>query len=137
MHRGKASPYSGSAFLAQPEIIRSYIVLELLKSLSGQAKDLGERHVQQVMELFDRSVGRRVNLPYGLTARKEYGGVRLGGGDDEGAEGGVLLPTVETEIFSYEKGAEFPKKMYTKWFDYDKIEGTPVVRTRRTGIISP
>ena len=28
---------------------------------------------------------------------------------------------------------EFPKKTYTKWFDCDKIKGTPVVRTRQTG----
>ena len=36
-------------------------------------------------------------------------------------------------FFSYEKAMEFPKKTYTKWFDCDKIKGTPVVRTRQTG----
>ena len=36
-------------------------------------------------------------------------------------------------IFPYKKGSQFPKNMYTKWFDCDKIKGTPVVRTRRPG----
>ena len=120
-------------FLAQPEIIRSYIVLELLKTLSGHARNLGERHVQQVLELFLRPVGRKVKLPYYLTARKEYEGVFLGFSFFEGKQRGFICPQVKTRIFSCEKGAEFPKKMYTKWFDYDKIKDTPVVRTRQTG----
>ena len=32
-----------------------------------------------------------------------------------------------------EEFQEIPKKRYTKWFDYDKINGTLVVRTRRQG----
>ena len=36
-------------------------------------------------------------------------------------------------IFPHEKGAEFPKNLYTKWFDYDKIKNTVQIRTRRPG----
>lgn len=36
-------------------------------------------------------------------------------------------------VFSYEKGQEFPKNRYTKWFDYDKIKCTLTVRHRQTG----
>ena len=43
------------------------------------------------------------------------------------------LPAVEIDIFSYKKGEEIPKNMYTKWFDCDKIKDTPEVRTRREG----
>jgi len=44
------------------------------------------------------------------------------------------LPARSRQILSiYEKAMEFPKKTYTKWFDCDKIKGTPVVRTRQTG----
>lgn len=120
-------------FRSQPEIICSYILLELLKELSHQSKDIGECHVQQVMGLFSRSVGRKVNLPYGLIARREYEGVWLGLELPREELPSSLLPRVETEIFSYEKGMEIPKKMYTKWFDCDKIKGMPMVRTRQTG----
>ena len=40
---------------------------------------------------------------------------------------------MDMEVFSRKKGMEFPKNVYTKWFDCDKIKGTPVVRTRQTG----
>lgn len=130
---GRDAVIEGEAFEEQPEIIRSYIVMELLKGLSGQGKDLGERHVQQVIELGGRPVGKEVSLPFALAARKEYGGIRIGPKDFLGEEMGMPLPQLEFETFSYEKGAEFPKKMYTKWFDCDKIGGTPVVRTRQTG----
>ena len=43
------------------------------------------------------------------------------------------LPAVEIETFSYKKGEEIPKNVYTKWFDCDKIKDTPEVRTRREG----
>lgn len=43
------------------------------------------------------------------------------------------LPAVEIETFSYKKGEEIPKNVYTKWFDCDKIKSMPVVRTRRQG----
>ena len=40
---------------------------------------------------------------------------------------------MEMRQFPYKKGVQFPKNMYTKWFDCDKIKGTPMVRTRRQG----
>ena len=121
------------AFLGEPEILRSYIVFRLLERQAGRAKDLGLIHVQQVLELAGRPVGRRVNLPYGLTARKEYAGVSIGqeAALRETCDG--ALPAVAIETFPYKKGREIPKNMYTKWFDCDKIKDTPVVRTRCTG----
>lgn len=118
---------------SEPEIIRSYVVMELLKDLAGSAKDLGFIHVQQVMELAGRPVGRMVQLPYGLTAVKEYQSIRMDRGILMESMEETLLPQVELRIFPYKKGAEFPKNMYTKWFDCDRIKGMPVVRTRRPG----
>lgn len=42
-------------------------------------------------------------------------------------------PKLEFETFFLEKGMKFPQKQYTKWFDYDKIQGALSVRTRQTG----
>ena len=121
------------ALEAEPEIIRSYVVMELLKSLAGSAKDLGLVHVQQVLSLAGRPVGKEVNLPYSLLARREYGGISIGRGILQEEDGEACLPQVRMSIFPYKKGSQFPKNMYTKWFDCDRIEGTPVVRTRRPG----
>ena len=121
------------ALEAEPEIIRSYVVMELLKSLAGSAKDLGLVHVQQVLSMAGRPVGKEVNLPYSLLARREYGGISIGRGILQEEDGEACLPRVRMSIFPYKKGSQFPKNMYTKWFDCDRIEGTPVVRTRRPG----
>ncbi len=120
-------------FLQEPEILRSYVVMSLLKELGGASRDLGLVHVSQVMELAGRSVGKQVDLPYGLAAIREYEGIWMGRGDPAAEEGWGDLPIVDMEVFSWKKGMEFPKNVYTKWFDCDKIKGTPVVRTRRPG----
>ena len=121
------------AFLQEPEILRSYVVMSLLKELGGASRDLGLVHVSQVMELAGRAVGKQVDLPYGLSAIREYEGIWMGRGDPAAEEEWGDLPIVDMEVFSRKKGMEFPKNVYTKWFDCDKIKGTPVVRTRRPG----
>ena len=54
--------------MQEPEILRSYVVMSLLKELGGASRDLGLVHVSQVMELAGRAVGKQVDLPYGLSA---------------------------------------------------------------------
>lgn len=123
-------------------ILQLYAVTEVLRELAGSSKDLGMVHSQTAAELFDRSVGRRIDLPYGLEARREYAGVRIEAGNELLGEawekkGGDMeeevLPKPVFTVFSYKKDLSIPKNMYTKWFDCDKIKGTPVIRTRQPG----
>ncbi len=123
-------------------ILQLYVIMETLKELAGSAKDLGLVHSQAAAKLFDRQPGRRLDLPYGLGARREYEGVRIGDrgllfekdkGKNGGEEGPVSLPELAFAVFSYKKDLSIPKNMYTKWFDCDKIKGTPVIRTRQPG----
>lgn len=124
-------------------VIQLYSIMELLKQYAGSAKDLSLIHGEQTVKLFEKQTGRRISLPYHLQAEKVYGGVKIGvcstNGENEAADVNVKkslktpLPQLEFEVFSYEKAMEFPQKMYTKWFDCDKIKGTPVIRTRQTG----
>lgn len=122
-----------AALFKEPPIIQSYAVLELLKQLAGSARDLGWVHVQQVLGLMGRPVGKEVHLPHFLMARREYDSILILREISAGEGGGEALPKVEMRIFPYKKGTQFPKNMYTKWFDCDRIEGMPVVRTRRPG----
>lgn len=139
---------AGSMFLPEKPfkeaetILQLYAVMEVLKELAGSSKDLGLVHAQATAELFDRQPGRRIDLPYGLEARREYGGIRIGRikafsekhrEQAKAAEGPDFLPKPVFTVFSYKKGLSIPKNMYTKWFDCDKIKGTPVIRTRQPG----
>ena len=129
-------PYSlpaGELLKADP-VIRCYVVMGVIRELAGASRDLGWIHVEQALGLLDRPVGRMIQLPYGLRVRREYESLRFyRDGEESLLEGESILPEVSYEIFSYENGKEFPKNMYTKWFDCDRIKGTPVLRTREQG----
>ena len=112
-------------------VIRSYVIMLALEQAAGSRKDLGLIHSNQVEELFAGAVGRQVHLPYGLAAEKEYDGVRIRPRNMSEEE--ISLPEGIFTRFPMEKGLGFPKNGYTKWFDCDKIKGTPVIRTRRPG----
>lgn len=133
-------------FFKEEPILKSYGVLEALASLAGKRKDISAVHIQQVLELWEKQTGRRVLLPYELSARKEYGGVRISWGSTGGIAGkptgtwelpmpGKLhcpLGDFTTEIFAY-FGQKISEKKYTKWLDYDKIRNNLSVRTRKSG----
>ena len=41
--------------------------------------------------------------------------------------------SIKFEVFPYDKEKEIPKSDYTKWFDYDRIDSTIVLRNRKVG----
>lgn len=136
--------------------------MEALARAAGSRRDLGAVHISQIRELMDRQCGRSIQLPHQLRARRDYTGVCICREPDRLARE-VVLPEIvlsqeETEaltegrelvilvgehqairaklIFVGNNGIDFkniPQKKYTKWFDYDKIRGSLVIRTRRAG----
>ena len=120
----------GEAFERLPEILRAYVIFQVMTRVGGRAKDLTSGHVDQVMGLFGMQAGRSQDLPYGIRAVREYEGVVIG--RRETASGQPRTEAV-FRYFSYKKGTEIPKNQYTKWFDCGKIKGTPVVRSRQSG----
>ncbi|MCI8453376.1 MAG: tRNA lysidine(34) synthetase TilS [Lachnospiraceae bacterium] len=130
---GNDCSISTELFDAQPEIIRSYLVRELFSRAACGKKDITERHIRSVMGLRGPGYGLRVDLPDGFTAVRDYETLTIRRETEEVDR--VFRPFVPsgTRVFAWEKGTEIPKKQYTKWFDYDKIKGTLVFRTRRSG----
>lgn len=122
-------------FLKQPVVLQNYITLHMIKELTGSARDIGLAHIEQAGYLCSRPGCKRADLPYGISIRKEYDRLVVESGkaskENQGEEN--PLPQVEIQVFPYKKGEVFPKNRYTKWFDCDKIKGTPVLRTRRSG----
>lgn len=149
-------------FLQFHKTIQGYVVMEALAQAAGSRKDLEAVHVRQVQALMDSQCGRSLQLPHRLRAQRDYTGICICREPDMPAQEVVLSEIVlseeETEalaagrelvifigehqkiraklIFVEKNGIVFkniPQKKYTKWFDYDKIERSIVIRTRRPG----
>ena len=138
---------------AQHAVLQKRVLHRLIGSVAGSKKDITKDHVEAVLGLFYNQSGRKVSLPYGLEARREFDRVVIGTATEAGAEDAkgfhgnepceIPLPgefevslgeeTLCFRTFSCEKNAQIPKNEYTKWFDYDKIKGTLCLRTYREG----
>lgn len=64
-------------FFTYDELIRTELIHRLLAETAGSSKDIGSVHVAEVIALFSKQNGRQMTLPYGITAKKVYEGVRL------------------------------------------------------------
>lgn len=141
-------------FLKEHTALQKRMILALAKELSPTGRDISMTHVEDVLKLFQGAGSRRVDLPMGLQARREYTKVILErsramcpaqkepfrkqvflpveGGRMVRAELGSL-GCMEFSVISGENCAEVPRNKYTKWFDYDKIKESLTVRCRLTG----
>lgn len=137
-----------------PRVLQRHIVYRVLTEVSGSAKDWEQFHVEQVLDLQNKSVGKRVNLPYKLEAIRSYDGVRIQKelADENEQEpfidnglvqsveitinGVTVIPQVgrvECHVSEWTGEDEISKKLYTKMMDYDKIYGTLCIRNPKPG----
>ncbi len=144
------------------EALRPEVLLLAFKEASGRVKDFTGEHIRAVCELFCNQVGRKLNLPYGLVAKRVYEGVRIGIDSDDdfaGFEYEAKIPSVVyvpelnvtvkfdvkdlTEPVKEVKNKEIiinngaiikiPESGCIKWFDCDKITNAISVRTIKDG----
>ncbi len=117
-------------FDAQREIVKGYIIREMISQTGSPLKDVTENHIASVISLTGPGGSAHADLPYGLEADRSYDTLRIGFGGN-GPSPSSVTPLIR--VFPLKKDAQIPESMYTKWFDYDKIEHTPVFRNRREG----
>lgn len=115
---------------AQPEIVRYYLIRELLYQAGCGRKDITERHIRAILGLSGPGAGTRVDLPGDFIAVRGYDALSVRRRQTEADPGELCW---ESRVFPREKDGEIPRNRYTKWFDYDKIKGTLILRTRREG----
>lgn len=138
--------------MKEPPVMQKGVLRMILNKLSGSLKDLEAKHVDAILSLCEKQVGRYVHLPYGIIAERGYEDIRIfiGRETKEQAEeqkpfepvqmtipGRVVIPQIrkvfEAKIIKHEKNKEIPKSSCMKWFDYDKIENAVDIRTRKEG----
>jgi tRNA(Ile)-lysidine synthase len=138
--------------LAEHIVIQKGLLRLIMEALAGARKDLEAKHVDSVLSLLHKQVGKRVNLPYNIIAEREYEGISLYQAIRISKEHllqeafvpvTLMIPgrteligagkCVETELFTYKNSDSIPKSSCAKWFDYDKIENAVEIRTRREG----
>ncbi len=139
-----------SGFLQLDRIIQKYLIMECLYKMAGTRKDITSKHIQKVIDLFHKPVNKKVNLPYHMIARTGYRDMVVSHGDANQKENlnkevvsyGIMpgqsltipgMGKIETEVFPYQKSEVIPEKTYTKWFDYDKIGESMLLRHRHKG----
>ncbi len=132
--------------LKEKKLIAGYIIMNALKSLTGTVVDLTREHISDILELIGMQTGKRINLPYNIIAEKAYDGLILKIQEENNSEkltdeaelkinGSTIFNNINIEcsVFDIFDVSNIPKKIYTKWFDYDKISSCLVVRYRRDG----
>lgn len=78
-----------TAFLELPEVVRREIALRMMEQCAGSRKDITRKHLEGFCRLAESETGKRLDLPYGMTAGQDYGLLWVAkgtGGADRSAE---------------------------------------------------
>lgn len=130
------------------EYLHGEVIRECIYLISGSKKDISRAHVEAVKGLTKLQVGRKIDLPYGITAEKSYDKIVFRDEKNravqteafcvsiskEQLEAGVSLRIpdgrqIQLRTFAYNQSDEIPTKTYTKWLDCDKIGEMIEIRT--------
>lgn len=129
-------------------VIGKRILQMCIREMVNSLKDIEAKHILSVYNLLFKSVGKEVHLPYELHAKREYEQIVFYKKCKESPKKSSVFIEVEEEteyelpgmgmkisftIRNYEKSRGIPKNRYTKWFDYDRITTTIIIRNRRQG----
>ena len=126
------------------QILKSSLIYGVVTECAGKKKDISKRHIDAVLDILTSDTGRRVNLPYGLCARKSYDKLIIeadtGTAEEYSVEIGepgiYCLPdgsTIEIRLSDMKPELDISKKIYTKMADYDKIKDTLCIRSPKQG----
>lgn len=142
---GKQIRLDLDAFIKEDPYLRGRILHLFVERLAGQRKDITAAHLEGIERLFLSEKNGELNLPYEITVYKNYRmGMLVRGKQKKQRKKPVVikgdgiyqadgLGEVEVTVFSYEKTGNIPEKRYTKWFDYDKITTSVLLRVRERG----
>ena len=133
------------------DAIKPDILLMCMEELTPHRKDITASHIDALQGLCEGTAGSaNLDLPYGLIAERNYSVLTITKKDIKNSRNNneqfnvpqfmeigdkieFLVPNLgmaHIEILQYNVGKLFPTSAYTKWFDYDRIQGA-IFRKRR------
>lgn len=141
-------------FYQYDRLVQENILYRVICSCAQAKKDIERVHVKCLLELAYKPTGKRINLPYGLVAEKEYNRLYIAGQDrkktgkdsslcgkgsaayDKDCEFDwkmhICYSREELEEFIQNNGEEFiEKKFCTKEIDCGKIKNRLILRSRQ------
>ena len=138
------------SYLGLPEVMKPLLMKKLLSHVARREKDITATHIHSLQELFERQVGRKIDLPYRVVAKRVYRGIhfsiRQETGDSEFREAlpirftehrdvsyETAMGTVSCRLQNRDALENEDEKRYTKRFDYGIITSELCIRTRRAG----
>ncbi|MDF2474206.1 MAG: hypothetical protein K0R21_1988 [Anaerocolumna sp.] len=137
---------------SEHSIIQKGIIRKVYELLAKQLKDVDALHINLILELAHKEVGKNINLPYHILAVKGYHDITMKINHDFAlmendspniTEQVIIAPgeyyvsqihkILRANLLNYKKNMNIPKNGCTKWFDYDKIKNTVMLRGRNEG----
>ena len=137
-------------FRSLDDVFKPDLLLMCMEKLTPHRKDITFKHIEALLDLAKSSEGSAtLDFPYNICAERKYDSLVIFRKDtknslksneqynipqimDVGDKMDIYLPNLgmaHIEILQYNGGKLFPTSAYTKWFDYDRIQG--VVFRRR------
>ena len=138
----------------QDIFIKKRILFMAIEKLLPGRQNISACHIESLIGLTIIGGSQKINLPQGLIALKEYDTIVIKFADESPVlfqdkkanadfsyvirkeEQGIKIPNLgemSCRTFLYQKNENIPQKMYTKWFDYDKITSCALFRSRKPG----
>ena len=125
-----------------PTVILKEVIRQWIFHNAGKLKDITSTHVDMIAGLLNNTVSKKVELPYSLVIKKGYQGIQL---EEEHKPKEKMNRVVlengkihQVENFTVIMDRNTINKenildlLYTKWFDYDKINKL-ILRNRQPG----
>ncbi len=145
LEKYRRQDFLADAFFCENPVPVYYGLREFLSGAFQIRKDIGAKHYDRLMQWAVMPVGKILELPHGIRARKEYGGISfyMEREERESADGFCIPLQIPGETVGPglrlrcrivpNNFQQVPQKRYTKWLNYDKIKNTVKVRTRQPG----
>lgn len=141
-------------------IIQKGVIYQTITTIAKRKKDIEQKHIELVIDLTKKEVGKEINLPFGIVASRTYDKILICNKKEQKKEkkepqeiefskkelSKNELPIKKTYQFEEKKYqislelienidrvAEIPKNHCTKWFDYDRINNIILLRHRKSG----
>ncbi len=116
------------AIATAPRVIAAQAVKEYLSGFMPHQKDVAAVHIDSILDLLSSDGERQIALPYKKKLIISYEELYVEEDEDKKCQG-----TFNYREFEYNGDMKYPKEIYTKWFDCDRIGTNIVIRTRSEG----